>query len=262
MAKPKPTGIDLDLYSDSYLAVGEYEYFFNREFESDFIAAAVEAGDIEPATAILFDIQRTVEAIHGGEVTIDEISHLVKQRSGEGMSVTVPYQYMELIAVLFKKYLTSDEGVSLGEAFGIEGGRQGKKKNKDALGHVRRDMSLCRSVLLARVNAERRGGPISLETAYFEVHEKSVERGTPFGVEVIRKAYKKYGRFATKIEASLIGGGTSWSPAPDRASLFIYFDVVPSMRRRHETQPAKRVRGKSRRCEGSSRGRAPLRRCS
>ena len=110
-------------------------------------------------------------------------------------SVSVPVALLEEIALGWHSYMRSPQGKTLGEAFGLEGGGQGRSPVKSVVQTADRDFARCRAVITEYVMSSREGEAVSLEVAKERVAEKRNEK-----LSTIEKAYKKHAR---RIRSSL-----------------------------------------------------------
>lgn len=122
-------------------------------------------------------------------------------------AVSVPVALLEEIALGWASYLRSPQGKTLGEAFGLEGGGQGRSPVKSIVQAADRDVARVRAVMTEYVMSSREGDPVSLEVAQERVAEKRNEK-----LPTIKKAYKKNSK---RIRSSLDERGL-FKPDKDR----------------------------------------------
>jgi hypothetical protein len=108
-------------------------------------------------------------------------------------TVMVPAALLKALAEPWIEYKDASSGVTLGEAFGVEGGGQGRAKMKDTQAIRDRDLRLANKVAILYVAAGVAGKngndaqPISLDDAYAQVAELN-----DCSAETVKKAYAKY----------------------------------------------------------------------
>ena len=109
-------------------------------------------------------------------------------------TVAVPAALLHALAESWVKYKKSDSGTTLGEAFQLEGGGQGKSRLKDKQATRDQNRKHARDVVALRW---QKG--ISLECAFGEIAERR-----EVSIDTVRAAYKKYGK-AIERDAAAVG---------------------------------------------------------
>ena len=171
MAKPQAVGIDIDEVLRIQAEAGEWRPFIRLQLVSEMTHEAVEAGELSPIEGILLVMDRYLFALEQGEITVDQYNSICANQKNY-VPVYVPLPYIAELMGHFRKYAQSDASVTLGEAFGLEGGGQGKRRRMNAVKRFNLDHTLCDSTLGIRAVHETVGTPISLEKAYSLAAEK------------------------------------------------------------------------------------------
>lgn len=209
MARPKGSGLPIDRLINTMHESDDYMHIVHLRAKTELLSSAWERGEISSFEGAILDIDQYLLALQKGHVTVDEINEIVKHNSAKG-SVLIPIEYIEVIIEGWRNYSARDGEISLGEAYKIEGGGQGKHKRLQSLKRLTRDMRLCDRVEFALADAERRGEPISKERAFAEVAELTSAHDEKVSADTVKRAYRRRGPKLREILASLlIGGATS-----------------------------------------------------
>ena len=99
--------------------------------------------------------------------------------------VPVPWWVVQVLTTGWLRYLKADPGVTLGEAFRLEGGGQGKKRYRDVIEKITRDWKLALDVWDFTQEKRLEGERISIkDRAIPEVAER-----TGLGEDVVKRAW-------------------------------------------------------------------------
>lgn len=203
VAKAKGSGIPLDKLEAALSEADDYRTIIMLRAMTELLTDAWERGEISTFEGVMLDIGQYLDALQRGHITIDEVNHIVKNNSAKGC-VLVPLEYIEEIMQGWKIYADRDGELTLGEAYKIEGGGQGRRRRIDTLKRFMRDVRLCDRVGLALVEAEKKGEPISRERAYEIVAEATSQMEGPTTPEVVRRAYRARGQKVLDTLISLL----------------------------------------------------------
>ena len=105
-------------------------------------------------------------------------------------AITVPLKLLLVLSEVWVKYKQPENKLTLGEAFEIEGGGQGKHPMKSILATIDRDRHLANKVEFLYIKKEDDENPLRLEEAITEVADKE---GLAF--ETVGQAHEKYKKY-------------------------------------------------------------------
>ena len=105
-------------------------------------------------------------------------------------TITVPLALLLVLSEVWVKYKQPENKLTLGEAFEIEGGGQGKHPMKSILATIDRDRHLANKVEFLYIKKEDDENPLRLEEAITEVADKE---GLAF--ETVGQAHEKYKKY-------------------------------------------------------------------
>ncbi len=193
MAKPSQTGISREKVKDLLAELGEWSGAYDTATTSRRLERLYEKDIITFNELIFLDIDNWMRAFRGGVITVEEANEIHSKRPDQ--FVLVPVQYMDAISAHWNKYVNGPSGKSFGEAFGFEGGGQGGQNTRERAKHCIRDLDLAERVVTLRHQHEHAGNPISLNAAYTSVVDEMKIDGKAVKYEVVRRAYKHYGKF-------------------------------------------------------------------
>ena len=108
-------------------------------------------------------------------------------------TLTLPAVLVQALTSAWVDYQKAPIGKTLGEAFQLEGGGQGKKKIKDTLKTIDKARSLSNQVEINYLSAGETSHSISLEEVYHNVAEEN-----DVSFDTVRKAHLKYGKDTRK----------------------------------------------------------------
>lgn len=112
-----------------------------------------------------------------------------------GDHVNIPSWVFRTIVDSWTKYIGGDAGLSLGNAFGVGTGGQGKRKfTREGVKNFRRHFGLAFQVMMACMKADEKGAPLSFEKAYGDVADRN-------GVssQTVGRAYSEYKQILKEI---------------------------------------------------------------
>lgn len=102
--------------------------------------------------------------------------------------VPVPWWVVNVLTTAWLRYLSAGPGVTMGEAFRLEGGGQGKRKYRDVIEKYTRDWKLALDVWHFHQEKKFEGKPISIkDKAIPEIAER-----TGLGEDVVRRAWNTH----------------------------------------------------------------------
>ena len=188
--------------------MGGFKPMFLLMVRTAFMESLRDDGEISDVEMIFADLEQYVVAVQAGQITTQEFDAIMEKRR-DLPSVLVPVWYLETLMACFRRYASSDGGVTFGEAFKLEGGGQGARKRVSKLSEIIRDMKVCDQILAIRAAAEESGAAISIEAACAHLSTNYEIQGTPLGEVAIRRAFRKYGARYTKIAVGLSVGDPS-----------------------------------------------------
>lgn len=146
----------------------------------------------KPTTYIAFE---TLAALYGGRLeghTDEELREAWPSDWGSE-TLLVPAALINALSSAWFDYQKAPSGKTLGEAFKLEGGGQGKKRIKDIQNTSDKTRNLSYQVELQYLSQSGTSHPISLEDVYANVAEEY-----KVSDETVRKAHQKYGSFVRR----------------------------------------------------------------
>ena len=105
-------------------------------------------------------------------------------------AITVPLALLLALSEVWGEYRQPENKMTLGEAFEIEGGGQGKHPMKEKFATEKGYMRLARKVETLYIEIENDENPLRLEEAIAEVADKE-----GVGFETVKQAHKKYKKY-------------------------------------------------------------------
>ena len=130
-------------------------------------------------------------ALYGGRLegyTDDEIRKSWPKDWGSE-TLTVPAVLVQALTSAWVDYQKAPSGKTLGEAFKLEGGGQGKQKIKDSIKTIFKNRQLNNEVILNYLSVDEKGQSISVDQAISNVStEKNVSEETGISQSKIRKS--------------------------------------------------------------------------
>lgn len=182
MNKPRPPKLDVEKVSktkpDNLTQLKSRLEFFENERNNKTL----------PTTYIALE---ALSALYGGRLegySDDDLRTSWPKEWGD-QTISVPAVLIQTLASAWLDYQDAPHGKTLGEAFKLEGGGQGKKKIKDTLKTIDNNRSLSHQVEINYLTGDETSQPISLEEAYVNVSE---ENSVSF--DTVRNAHLKYGK--------------------------------------------------------------------
>jgi hypothetical protein len=209
MAKPSSTGLQIEKIYEAYRKMGKSSVLFERLQMTYLLTDLYADGELSDIELIVADMFNYSFGLDNETVSVDHINEMMALRE-DVQCISVPYWYIKALTEGFKSHANREVRVSLGKAMNLEGDGRGSRRKIDNIVDTIRDLQLCEIVLALRAKCEHSGDPISLEDAYAEVSSFSERKNFKASVDVIRRAFKRYG---ARVQAAktklLIGGATS-----------------------------------------------------
>lgn len=188
MSKPKPPKLDKAALAIFNADTDEIDVLKNRLLQFEKLRTEEQL----PTSYIAFEALSSLLGASIKGYTGSELRRVWPEDWGDG-TVEVPATLLQVLASAWGEYKDAPTGVSLGEAFGVEGGGQGRHKTKDTQATRDRDRRLANEVgsLYVAAGAAKSNGettqPISLEAAC-----ALVANNNNCSSETVLKAYARY----------------------------------------------------------------------
>ncbi len=192
MNKPRPPRLDAEKLSKT--KVDDLSKLKSR-------LAFFEEGRKNKKIPTTYIAMESLSALLGGRIagyTDEELRACWPKYWGEE-TLLIPAALIETLSAVWIDYLQAPTGTTLGEAFKLEGGGQGKNKIRDTLKTIDKARSLSHQVELNYLAGDEKSKPISLEEVYVNVSE---DNNVSF--DTVRKAHQKYGKY-TRRELEALG---------------------------------------------------------
>ncbi|MFV0492875.1 MAG: hypothetical protein ACK5M4_13760 [Pseudorhodobacter sp.] len=164
-----------------------------------------------PRSLIAMEMLQSALSAFDGELSHSDISDAYPVKAWREDTVEVPRAWVRVLVEGWKQYKRAPTGTSCGEAFGIEGGGQGKPPAKHRLSKLKDDIHISNEVLITYLQERAGGGRGSWERACGkvaerrEISEETVHRAS----KILRK------QTVDKMERiGVLGGKTSRSDTP------------------------------------------------
>ncbi|KAA9005945.1 hypothetical protein [Histidinibacterium aquaticum] len=177
--------------SEAFLNRQRDEYYWPLEAynsKSIYLLGASKEGEI-PDEMASFEILQAIATLYSEHGFTNEAimeHHPIQQWREEGVMIPVPV--LNMLVNAWAKYLEGPSGMTMGEAFNLEGHGQGKKPKRERLQNILRERQLARAAIAAYLGAGASdAGGISKSEAHAIVAER-------FNVseDTVKRAHKKW----------------------------------------------------------------------
>jgi hypothetical protein len=201
-------------------AVHALAEFFRNNPDDDFIfqlywrAWSLMQQSELPHAAVTFEMMESAFSGFEGGLGHDDISAGYPVKAWREDTVEIPRAWLRVLVEGWRKYKTAPAGSTFGEAFKLEGGKQGASPARERLAHFNRGIRLSNAVMIEYLDERQNGGRGSWERAA----GKAAEAIENVSASTFERASKKH-RHGTLSTASYLGIAsgctTSRRGAPD-----------------------------------------------
>ncbi len=168
-----------------------------------------------PKAAVVFEMMQSVFSAFEGGLAHNDIADAYPVAAWQKDTVEIPRAWLGVWIEGWTKYKSGNTGSTLGEAFGVEGGGQGKQPVRERIGQINRDIRLSNKVEIEYRSAQADNCKATWEGAF-----QAVADDEGVSVDTVKRAHKKHKEaklqrmeYLGLLKAD--GGKASLSDAPD-----------------------------------------------
>lgn len=139
-----------------------------------------------PEAAVAFEMMQSAFSAFEGGLEHNDIADAYPKTAWRKDTVEIPRDWLRVLVEGWAKYKSGNTGSTLGEAFGVEGGGQGRQPIRERMDQINRDIRLSNKVIIEYGSAQADNGSATLDRAFHAVAE---DEGV--SVDTVRRAHKK-----------------------------------------------------------------------
>lgn len=140
-----------------------------------------------PNAAVAFEMMQSAFSAFEGGLAHKDIADGYPVAAWREDTVEIPRAWLRVMVDGWAKYKSGNTGSTLGEAFGVEGGGQGKQPVRERLDQVNRGIRLSNKAEIEYRTVQADGGNATWERAY-----QAVAADEGVSDETVKRAHKKH----------------------------------------------------------------------
>lgn len=142
-----------------------------------------------PKAAVAFEMTQSAFSAFEGGLAHKDIADAYPVAAWRKDAVEIPRAWLRVWVEGWAKYKSGNTGSTLGEAFGVEGGGQGRQPVRERMDQINRDIRLSNKVEIEYRSAQANNGSATWERAIRAVVEDEDESVSE---DTVKRAHKKH----------------------------------------------------------------------
>jgi hypothetical protein len=140
-----------------------------------------------PKAAVAFEMMQSAFSAFEGGLAHNDIADAYPVAAWRKDTVEIPRALLRVWVEGWAKYKSGNTGSTLGEAFGVEGGGQGRQPVRERMDQINRDIRLSNKVEIEYRSTQADNGNAAWERAFHAVAE---DEGV--SADTVKRAHKKH----------------------------------------------------------------------